>query len=244
LLSAGPLLAGIIGLWVACRELQPEFFWPSRLELWETTKDGWHLFVSTAAISLYTNTNVFLVGLIAGNAQAGYFSAAEKLIRALSGLIGPITQALFPHVNSLIAEGREIALRFIRKTLRLTAFLTLIPSLIMLFFADPLAHLVFGQSAAGSTPIIRWIALLPFLIAITNSLGIQTMLTFGLDRQFSRILIGAGLLNVALAFPLIHLFAARGAAMSVLTVEIAVTIAMVWVLEKQQIHLFRKAEAL
>ena len=242
LLSAGPLLAGLIGMFVAVRELHPGFVWPSWLELWETTKEGWHLFISTAAISLYTNTNVFLVGLLAGAAQAGYFSAAEKLIRAISGLIGPISQAFFPHVNALTSQSKELALRFISKTLRLTSMVTLVPSLIMLFFASPIANLIFGHSASGSPPIIRWIALLPFLIAISNALGIQTMLSFGMDKQFSRILIAAGLLNVLLAIPLIHFFAARGAAMSVLAVEIAVTLAMIWELERRDIHIFRNVE--
>jgi PST family polysaccharide transporter len=241
LLSGGPLIAGMIGMFVAVRELHPGFVWPSNSELWETTVDGWHLFISTAAISLYTNTNVFLVGLIAGEAQAGYFSAAEKLIRAISGLIGPISQAFFPHVNFLARESKQLALRFISKTLRLTSLVTLVPSLIMLFFAAPLAHIIFGHAASGSPPIIRWIALLPFLIAVSNALGIQTMLCFGLDKQFSRILIGAGLLNVVLAVPLIHLFAARGAAMSVLLVEVGVNIAMIWELERRGIHVFRKA---
>jgi PST family polysaccharide transporter len=242
LLSAGPLLAGLIGMYVSIRELRPGVIWPSWVELWETAKDGWHLFISTAAISLYTNTNVFLVGLIAGVAQAGYFSAAEKLIRAISGLIGPISQAFFPHVNSLASQGKDLALRFISQTLRLTSLITLVPSLVMLFFPGPIAHLIFGQAVSGSPPIIRWIALLPFLIAVSNALGIQTMLTFGLDRQFSRILIGAGLLNLVMAVPLIHLFAARGAAMSVLLVEIGVTMAMIWELERRDIHVFQKVD--
>lgn len=242
LLSAGPVLAGSIGMFVAVRELRSAFVWPSWRQLWETTADGTHLFLSTAAISLYTNTNVFLVGLIAGNAQAGYFSAAEKLIRAISGLIGPISQAFYPHINSMVTQSKEKALHFISKSLRITSLATLVPSLFILFFANPLVHLIFGHTASGSAPIIRWIALLPFLIAVSNALGIQAMLSFGMDKQFSRILIAAGLLNVMLAIPLIHLFAAQGAAISVLVVEIAVTVAMAWELECRDIHIFRCVE--
>lgn len=241
-LSAAPLLAGIIGFVVAYRDLRPAFYRPTIQELREVMIDGWHLFISTAAISLYTNTNVFLVGLIAGEEQAGYFSAAEKLIRAFTGLLGPITQAFFPHINMLVSEGRERALVFIRKALNLTASLSLLPSFTMIFFSGPIAHLLFGKNAAGSIPILPWIAPLPFLITVTNALGIQTMLSFGLDKQFSRILVSAGILNVVLAFPLIHLAAAKGAAISLLTTEIAVTIAMIIVLDQQKIYLFRKAD--
>jgi polysaccharide transporter, PST family len=215
---------------------------PSLRELRRALVDGWHLFVSTAAVSLYTNTNVFLVGMLSGNVEAGYFSAAEKLIRAMQGLINPISQAIFPHVNTLVKESRELALRFTRRTLRLLAPMTFFPSVAVLILAAPVAHLLFGHSGGGSVPVIRWIALLPFLIAISNVLGVQTMLTFGLDKQFSRILIAGGIFNVLLAVPLVKMFGAQGAGAAVLATESLVTISMAIALERHGISLFRREQ--
>ena len=65
------------------------------------------------------------------------------------------------------------------------------------------------------------------------------MVTFGLDRQFSRILIASGLLNIVIAVPLIKLFAAQGAGASVLIAETVVTVTMAFVLRKHNIHVFR-----
>jgi PST family polysaccharide transporter len=241
--SMGVLVAGILGLWFSLRDFRIQFEWPSPLELRTTFSEGWHLFVSTAAITLYTNTNVFLVGMLAGNVQAGYFSAAEKIIRAMSGLIGPITQAIFPHINSLASRSTEGALAFISKSMVWMGGITIVPSLIMFVLAKPITLLCFGASAFASVGVVRWIAFLPFLIAISNVLGTQTMITFGLDRQFSRILIGAGVLNVAMAIPLIKLFAAQGAGASVLVTETAVTITMVFVLRSHGIHVVRLGRA-
>ncbi len=236
--SAAPLVGGIAGLWIAFRRFHLRFTWPNSADLRSALVEGWHLFVSTAAVSLYTNTNVFLVGLLAGNVQAGYFSIAEKLIRAMQGLINPIGQAVFPHVNALVARSRNLAVRFASRMLLLTGSFTLLLSCLLLLCARPIALLCFGHAATASVPIIRWIALLPFLVAVSNVLGVQIMIPLGLDKQFSRILIVAGLINVSLALPLIHRFAAQGAGASVLFTEIIVTISMIFVLRHHNIPVY------
>jgi polysaccharide transporter, PST family len=230
--SSALLAGGAAGLWVAFRKFNLRIVPPTVADLKIALADGWHLFVSTAAVSLYTNTNVFLVGLLAGNIQAGYFSVAEKLIRAMQGLLGPITQAIFPRMNSLLAESRDLALRFAARTLHWMGSISLVSSILIFALAGPVASLLFGKVALGAVPVIRWIAPLPFLVAISNVLGIQIMVPLGFDKQFSRILILAGLFNLALCVPLVHLFAARGAGASVLCTETLVTVLMIFVLRR------------
>jgi polysaccharide transporter, PST family len=240
ILSLGTLAGGVAGLVLVFMRFDLRPRRPTCPELRAALREGWHLFVSTAAISLYTNTNVFLVGLLSGNLEAGYFSAADKLIRAMQGLIAPVSQAVFPHMSSLASESRDHAMAFARKTLRWMGGLTFVPSVALLVAAPWVATLLFGQAGVGSVPVIRWIALLPFIIAISNVLGIQTMIPFGLDRQFSRILIAAGVVNVALAVPLIRLFGAEGAGAAVLCTEFIITLTMILLLQKRRIFIFRR----
>jgi PST family polysaccharide transporter len=233
----GTLLSGIAGLYVAIAKFSILLYKPSVMDVACLLKDGWHMFVSTASISLYTNTNVLLVGLLAGNVEAGYFSVAEKLVRAMSGLISPVSQAIFPHLSALVDESKALALQFIRKSLLMIGLPSLLASLALLLFAQPIAQLVFGHNVASIVPIIRWIAMLPFIIAISNVLGIQTMVTFGMDKQFSGILIMSGIVNVLLAIPLIKLYRAQGASMSLLITEVLVTMTMWVVLQRNGIDI-------
>jgi PST family polysaccharide transporter len=235
--SAGMVVAGVIGLVVCLRTMHLDLQWPSWVSLKTCSGEGWHLFVSTASVSLYTNSNVFLVGLLAGNVQAGYFSAAEKLIRAISGLVGPINQAVFPYVNSLARTSSQAALAFIAQCLKWMSGLTLVPVVILFLLARPIVVLCFGHAAIGAIPVMRWIAPLPFLIAVSNVLGIQTMIPFGLDRQLSRILLAAGALNVAAACFLIPRLAAQGAGISVLFTELFVTASFAAVLRHKNIRI-------
>jgi len=239
--SAGMVVAGLAGLWVSLRGIRFQIQLPLWVEIKSTLTGGWHLFISTAGVSLYSNTNVFLVGMLSGNVQAGYFSVAEKLIRAMAGLVAPVSQAMFPHVSSLAEDSSEIALKFIFRALKWLGGLTIILSLILFLFARPIALLCFGHGAIGSIPIIRWIALLPFLITMNTTLGVQTMVTLGLDKQFSRIMILAGIANAVLAIPLILAFAAQGAGACVLVTETTIVVIMVLVLRQNGVNFFSAA---
>ncbi|WP_419804608.1 flippase [Terriglobus sp.] len=238
--SSAPLLAGIFGFAVAARSNWKGGAFPRSADLVLLLKEGWHLFLSTAAVTLYTNTNVFLVGQIGGVAQAGYFSAAEKIIRAAQGLLIPLTQVLFPHVNTLMKQSRQLAVRFIRKSLLTIALPTFAGSLVILVCAPLLAHFAFGFANNSTDNTLRWISFIPFLIAVSNILGIQTMVVFGHEKAFSRILITAGCFNIALAWPLIHRMGAPGAGAAVLATEAFITLTMLLYLPRIGIHLLRR----
>jgi polysaccharide transporter, PST family len=221
----GVLVSGVAGLWICLQRLNLHYRFPTYRVLREQLADGFHLFVSTASITLYTNTNVLLVGLLAGNVQAGYFSTGERVVRAAQGLLGPVFQGIFPHVNAMARESKERAVAFLRRSLFWIVVASLSPSLALLIFAHPIVVLAFGNKALGSVPVLRWIALLPFVIALSNVFGIQTMVTFGMEKQFSRILIAAGAVNLVLCVLLVLRWGASGAAASVLAVEVGVTLA-------------------
>ncbi len=237
--SAGALLGGIIGLGLAIRSFQIRIRFPSNTLLKSTLADGWHLFLSTAGMGFYTNINVFLVGTLAGNLQAGYFAAAERLLRGMQALIAPIIQATFPHIASLKQQSRQKAISFVNRSLYWISGATLLPSALMFAFATLCTVLLFGRNAVDAASVVRWIAFLPVLSAISNVLGVNTMIPFGLDRQFSRIVITGGLLNVTLGSWLIHKWGANGAGASILIVELVIVTGIVLSLEKAGIHLVR-----
>jgi len=237
--SASLLFGGILGLGTALRMCAIHFVRPTRREVVSAFVEGWSLFISTAAVSLYSNTNVFLVGLLCGNLQAGYFSSVEKLIRSAQGLIAPFNQAIFPHVNALAKRSREAALQFNARVLAWTGTTTLVCSVGLLVAAHTIALVFFGPAATGTVPVLRWMAFLPFLIAVSSVLGSQTMVPFGLDRQFSRILIVSGAFNLCLGMALIHLFAACGAGISVLATESLVAASMLLTLQSHKISIWR-----
>jgi PST family polysaccharide transporter len=130
----------------------------------------------------------------------------------------------------------------IRKVLRLQGGFALMLSLALLAFAPWIIRLAYGPAYEDSIKVLRWLALLPFMVGLSNVLGIHTMLTLGMKRTFSGILIAAGALNLFVLFVLARRFGAVGAAMAVLTTEVFVTLLMAAILRRRGVPIF-KAEA-
>lgn len=236
--SAGALIAGIIGFVIAIRAASLELKAPSVNEIRTSLIEGWSLFISSASMGLYTNTNVFLVGALAGNTQAGYFAAGERLLRGMQALIGPIIQATFPHVNKLGAQSRELAIRFAERSILWVGGATLIPSIILLCFANQITLLCFGQNALGSVAVVRWISFLPILSTLSNLLGVNLMIPLGLDKDFSRIVLVAGVANLVTSFIAVPYLGAIGGGVSILFAEIVVVVGIVSSLRRNECGVF------
>lgn len=94
----------------------------------------------------------------------------------------------------------------------------------LVFFLSPfLVRMVLGGEFAAAVPILRILALLPPLIALSNVFGIQWMLPLGMDRAFNTIIVLAGLINLGLAVVFAPLFGGVGMAWAVVSAEIFVT---------------------
>jgi polysaccharide transporter, PST family len=197
--------------------------------------DGWYLFLSTVSVNLYTASNTFLLGIFTNDTVVGYYSSAEKVIKAFQGLISPVSQTIFPYVNRLVQTSRDRALNFIKKILLLVGSGTCIVSLILLLFSGFIVRVVLGEEYTNSIIVVQILSFLPFVVGLSNILGVQTMLTFNYQKQFSFILAAAGVFNVTLSLILISLFSYVGTAISVITTEIFVTASMAVFLYKKQV---------
>lgn len=229
------VIAGLSALYTMPRVVHLRLCWPGIMQLRNVTVDGWHVFLSTAAINLYTSSNIFFLGLFANSAAVGYFAAAQKLVNAVVGAVTPISQAVYPHVASLTTRSPEKALAFIAKLFRLQGGITLVLSVGMFALAEPLVHLLLGEDFQSSVRLVEWMAALPLIIGISNVLGVQTMLNFGMEKAFSHILLFAGFVNIVSIVPLAKSFGAQGAAAASVLTEIVVTVLMVLVLARKRL---------
>ena len=225
--AAGYLLGGILALPYTFTALRGgQLRWPSRSAINEQLKEGWHVFLSSAAINIYTSCNAFFLGLIATPAAVGQFHIAEKLIRAVQALYNPISNAIYPHVSRLAASDPVAALRFNQKLLYILSGIGVIASLSIYLIAPYAVSIVFGPTYSPAAQILQIFSWLPLITVISNIFGIQTMLPLGMESTFSRVLLGAALINFAIYIPAVYLFNGVGAAWANVTVELFVTLSM------------------
>ncbi len=224
--SLGFLLAGVWALGVVIKNFNVDFKLVSIENIKYQLKEGWYIFISTVAISLYTVSNTFILGLFTNNTIVGYYSAAEKLMRAAQGLLTPISQSIYPYMSKLVNESKRKGIQFIRKTTYVIGSATFLLSLVIFMFADIIVEIILGNQYMESVTVLRILAFLPFLIGLSNIFGIQTMLTFNYKKAFSNILIAASIINIILSLLLIPQYKQIGTSFSVLISEVFVTLTM------------------
>jgi O-antigen/teichoic acid export membrane protein len=203
-------------------------------------KEGWSVFIATSLVEIYASSNIVLLTFIAGNVAGGYYAAGDKLIRAALGMLQPLRTAAYPRVSFLMHHAREEAFAFLRKMFVLQGGIVSIISL-CIFFGAPLAvKLLYGPQFEPTVDVLRWMAFVPLMSALTDLFGVQTMLPLGLKTAFSRVLMASALLNFSLLAVLAKLFGAQGAAATALTVETSIAAAMAFTLYLEGVPLFKR----
>ncbi len=236
--SMSTVVAGVIAHTLIARARMISLWMPSANEVMDAFREGWHVFISTAAVSLYTTTNSVLLGFLAGNVTLGYFGAADKIRNAAQALIAPLSNALYPRVNALFAEDAAKAYALVRKALYSMSAIMFAISAMLWVGAPWIVRIAMGPQYAPAVDVLRWMAFVPLLVSLNNVLGLQMMLPLGMKKKFSEILLASGVFNVALLVPLAIRLGAQGAAMSVLATEVLVTGCMALYLIRKRVPVF------
>lgn len=187
---------------------------------------GRSMFVFTAGVSVYTTANSVILGLFAPPAAVAAFGGSERLVRGALSVLSPVSQVLYPRIAALVEQDRARAAAVARMSLWLMGAAGTLLAASLAVFAPAWVRLFFGPGYQDAVPLLRTLAVLVPLVAISNVLGIQWMLPLGMDRSFNAITIGAGLFNIALAPAVILAFGSLGLAWTVVATETLVTLAM------------------
>lgn len=235
--GVGWILAGGMSIYVIYKSFDVGFSNPSARSILNQLKEGWHIFVSTFSISLFSTTT-FILGLFTNDKVVGYYAAAEKIIGVFKGLLVPASQSLYPYINKIVSYSRESGLRIIRKVLLVVAIFTFILSLSVFLFRDLIVKIVLGNGYDESILVLGILSVHPFLVGLSNVFGIQTMLVFNRKRAFQNILLIAGMINILLSLVLVPMYNHIGSAVSVTIVELFVTVSMFLYLQISGIKIF------
>lgn len=224
--ALGSIIGGIYSLYFIKNKFEVKFVFQKVDVLKYYLIEATHIFISNVAISLYTISSTFILGIFTNNIIVGYFAAADKIIQAFKGLIVPVSQTIYPYISKKTYQSKEEGLKFIRKIAFYIAVFTAFLSLFILIFAKSIVNLLLGIEYSNSIIIVQILALIPFMIGLSNIFGIQTMLNFGRKKPFTQILILGSIINLILSFILVPMYKHIGSAISVLIVESFITITM------------------
>ncbi|MBQ6220529.1 MAG: flippase [Methanosphaera sp.] len=235
--SFGFIVVGVLGIYISLTRFDIKVKIPPVESIKYHLKEGWHVFVSTIAINMYTTTNTFLLGLLTNNTLVGYYSISEKIILAVNGLINPISQALYPFISRSVHDDKKTSIQFIRKITKIMAIVGVILSLGLFVFSEPIILILFGRAYHNSIAVLRILSIVPLAVSLSTIFGIQTMLTFNYKKAFTTIVMLGGILDIILGIILIILMKEIGIAISFAVTEIFITIAMFMFLQRKGIKI-------
>lgn len=231
----GAIVGACLGTVMIWRDLGISILKPNLRGVVEQLRDGFDTFLSNGFISLYTTTNAFLLGLMAGPTQVGYYSAAEKVVAGLRSLWGPVPQVLFPRFAKVYSTDQSKGKRYLRLVLIVASIATLAISTVGIVTAPMMVHYYLGPQYQPCVIIIQVLAVSIFAIGVNNILGVQGLLASGMSRAFRNIVIVSGVLNVMLLIPCVRLYGSVGPAISVVVVELSIAVAQLCLLRKRQL---------
>ena len=142
----------------------------------EYVKSSYHLFISNVSIQIYVNANKIIIGSFLGMREVTYYDLAEKITNMGKVPQSMISQVLYPKI-SLEKNGS-----FLRKVLKGTILMNVFLYLMVFLFSNQIVA-YFG----GNETVLRILFLTVPIIGISNVLMVLTLLPFGYNKAFTRI---------------------------------------------------------
>lgn len=221
--AAGTALVGVLSMVILFVKLKIVLVSPDRATAAVQLKNGLRIFLSLCASTLFNNTNTFILGIFSSTTIVGTYAVAEKIVRACIALSVPISNAIYPRTALYFKESRERARLFLRKVLLGGSALFGCVSVLLFCFAGPVVHLITGTHNDMAVMVVRILSLLPLSVFIDNIFGVQVLLNIGgMQKQFLKATIAAGLLSVFMQLALVPRFSAYGTALSFLAAELCI----------------------
>lgn len=190
---------------------------------WSMLRHGAGVFGLRAASGLSVQANTIILAALSDPITVSLFGGAERVVRASINLFQPLTQAFLPRLSFLSVTDPDHGRRTVERCLVLIGALGAVFGLVAFAGAPPLTHVLLGPGYEGAIPVMRIIAVLPFLVAVNTVLGLYWAIPFGHERAFLIAVVAGGATNIALALMLVPRWGAVGMGAAVVVAELTVT---------------------
>ncbi len=231
--SAGYILSGIISLLIVKRTFKIQFENQRYETLRRHFKEGWYVFLSQLKITLFSNSNILILGIFSGNIHVGYFSSAERIIRTLASMQTPIVNTMFPYISKQIKIAPTRIIGQIYKVAKIGSLSYLLVILAVFVFSEDIVKIMFGSMLIDVVIALRIILIVPLLVFLNNLFGTQILLNTGRDKAFFLVLLFTAILNLILVFPLTYLYGYIGTSISMVFAEVFLLMGMFYYAKKE-----------
>ena len=200
---------------------------------WPGIKDelsnSFPLFLSTASTSAYTQLFVIILGFYCTTTTIGYYTSADRVVRALVFLFYvPINQVFFPKVSSLSVADRLRAIHLFTR-LRNCTFAVMLLLSVCIFAGAPLVPTLLGAKYIGAVIYIRILSIIPLFVGLGGIYGQMGLVALGNSttvKAFRNVYIAVAVFSILAAIASAPYFRSVGICALAALSEILVAILM------------------
>ena len=157
-------------------------------------KESSHFFLSRAAITLYVNTTVILLGTYVGFGELGLFNIAFKIMILSRTPFDILNSVVYPNMAS--TKNMDL----LKKILLLAAVSSTLIYLVLFFGADLILWIIAGKEFVPADDVLRILCLILPLSAVHSLLGGSVLVVHNKSKYFTRSnILSAGLYFIAVA---------------------------------------------
>jgi len=215
--SIGFLIAGIASLILIYKYFNIVAKKVSKTALLRQLQDGWHIFIANLTGNIYGQGTIFILGLLKTSETVGYYSIGEKILKAISSLVQPIAQAIFPYLAN--KKKNELNKLFKTNFRKIIIFNTLFVLSLIIFF-----NLYVKKHILDSILISYYVMFIVLFFTILNVIKQPLIYVLKRDKDNSNMYIFVGLSFIPICFLFTYIFSTLGTALSLLYVEVVVFI--------------------
>ncbi len=190
--SLGFISASVISFYLVIKVFNVKFVVPDLSFMLLMLKKSYQFFISRAAVSFYTNSNAFVIGLVLGNVSVGYYIAAEKLFNAIGALYVPLSDSLYPYMS----KRKDI--KTYKAVFVAASTSNLVICILVFFFSLKIISIIYGPGFEQSASLLELFAILACIFVPSVLLGYPLLAAMGYPGYANYSVVIAAAVHVAM----------------------------------------------
>jgi polysaccharide transporter, PST family len=195
-------------------------------------RDGLQMTFFRASTALCGSVNILVLGWLGLPATAGLFGGADKLARAESALLAPLSQVVYPRVSALLTRNSSAAKRLAARATTLAAGLAVCGAIAAFLFAPDVIRIALGPKFGAATTPFRVLQLCVPLAVLRNAVGMNWLLPMRRERSVGLFVLAGLATNLLMAAALGHSDGATGIAWAAVLSELVVLLGCLWAAQR------------
>lgn len=200
--------------------------------VWHQIKLGVQLLPFVLFQAIHTTTNSIVLGFFVSSKELGLFLAAERLIRALSSFLEPLSRVIFPRLAFLFSKDENEAHQLFKSVLLAVSYSSALVTILMELFASLFVSFLLGPSYRESVYFFRVMAPIFFFSAIFRVLGVMWSVAINRENLLNLSYMIAVFLQILVAVLVGATWGVSGVAWGTLAVSIVQVMVLWWGLKK------------